>query len=151
MKRLLGLEKSHPDLAEIVDQLNLGLLARSPDGTVVFANQRICSWLGYEPHEILAKSVEMLVPPEAGESLYAEMGAVEAGDVRVRLTVLQRRDSTTFPVVLIPTPFFDDEDKFSGVFVAVVELASIQTAWLCSTLVVSTENTVPLNISSRRV
>jgi PAS domain S-box-containing protein len=128
VKRLAGLEHTHPDLFEILEQLNLGLAARYPDGTILWANQRLCGWLGYGPEEVEGQHAEMVLPPELSEAAHAEMGEIEKGDLRVRLSALRRKDSTTFPVLLIPTPLFDEEGKFTGSLAAFVELASVQTA-----------------------
>ena len=128
MKRLAGLEQTHPDLFEILEQLNLGLAARYPDGTILWVNRRVCTWLGYDPEEIEGKHAEMLFPPELSEAIHTELGEIEKGDLRARLSVLRRKDSTTFPIILIPTPLYDEEGKHTGSLAAVVELASIQTA-----------------------
>ena len=128
MKRLLDLDRTHPDLFEIMEELNLGLVARYPDGTLLWANRRVYSWLGYSPEEIEGKHAEVLFPPELRESLHVELREIENGDLRVRLAILQRKDSTTFPVLVIPTPLYDEEGKNTGSLAAVVELASVQTA-----------------------
>jgi DNA-binding CsgD family transcriptional regulator len=69
-----------------------------------------------------------LFPDDMAEELREEVRAVEAGDLRVRLAVLRRRDGTTFPVLVIPQLLTDEEGTFIGGASAVVDLGSVQTA-----------------------
>jgi len=57
-----------------------------------------------------------------------EIAAMRAGDLRSRLTVLRRKDGTTFPVLLIPQRLVADDGAFAGSFVVLVDLAAVQTA-----------------------
>ena len=57
-------------------------------------------WLGYEEHELIGKPVGRFLPPEIREHLTEEREAALAGDVRMRLTMLQRKNSTTLPVLI---------------------------------------------------
>jgi DNA-binding CsgD family transcriptional regulator len=70
----------------------------------------------------------MLYPPENIELLQREMAAVEAGDLRARLTVLRRKNGTVLPVLILPQPVYDAELKVLGGVGVIIELATIQTA-----------------------
>lgn len=116
------------DLASAIEQVNCGVVAREPDGRITYVNERVRSWLGYAPGELIGQNVEMLVPAEVRDLVHAEMEAGAAGDERARLTVMQRKDSTTFPVITMPHRIENDEGEYQGNIAIIVDLASVQTA-----------------------
>lgn len=122
------LHLSTQELARAVDRINCGVMARSPDATILYANDRLHQWLGYEDNELLGKKVLTLVPEEVRELLTTELESIEAGDERARLNVLRRKDGTTFPVIVLPHPEFDDEGKYAGSITIFVDLGTVQTA-----------------------
>ena len=56
--------------------------------------------------------------------------AINAGDLRARLTVIQRKDKTTFPVLALPQRILDEAGKVIETFAILVDLGTIQTAKL---------------------
>ncbi len=125
---LSSLRAKHPGLAAVADLLNCGFMARDADRVVTFVNQRLLSWLGYSKPELVGRPAENLLPPEIRPLLREEMESMDAGDRRVRLTTLQRKDSTTFPVLIIPHPLRDSKGREMGGFSLVVDLGAVQTA-----------------------
>jgi len=111
-----------------VEQLNCGIYGRDAYGITIFANQRLLGWLGYTLDEIKGHSGLILLPPELGGITAKEMHLREAGDCRARLTVLRRKDSTTFPVLSIPQQIKPPVDKETHYYSIIVDLATVQTA-----------------------
>lgn len=109
----LKLEPQHLDLASAINQLNCGLIGRDKDGTIVFANEILSRWLGYESDEWVGLSLEKLIPEELDELVHEQFRTVEAGDIRARITVAQRKDFTTFPILLVPNRCPGPEGPFS--------------------------------------
>ena len=122
------LRLSSVELASAIDHVNCGIVAREPDGLMTYANERLLSWLGYERGQLVGRNVEMLVPPDLRDLIRSEMAASESGDARARMTVLQRKDSTTFPVITLPHRIVNDEGVYEGNIAIIVDLASVQTA-----------------------
>jgi PAS domain S-box-containing protein len=116
------------ELAAVIDRINCGLVGRDAEGRIIFVNERLIQWLSYAREELLGRPVEVLFPPELSEVTRSEVRATEAGDMRARLSALQRKDSTTLPVVIIPQAFEDEDGKFAGIVSVVVDLGTIQTA-----------------------
>jgi PAS domain S-box-containing protein len=112
----------------VVETMNCGLVASDLDGIVVFANKRLLDWLGYEKEEIVGEPGLNLVIPEHFGLLLAEGQAIREGDLRARLVVARRKDATTFPVLLIPQRFFDEQKVLQATFYIVVDLGTVQTA-----------------------
>jgi len=121
----LELEPRHRDLASAIDQVNCGLIGRDKSGTIVFANEIISGWLGYEPDELVGLSLGKLIPEELDERAKEQLRAIEAGDIRARITVAQRKDFTTFPILLIPHRYPGPDGPFFNV---AIELSTVQTA-----------------------
>jgi PAS domain S-box-containing protein len=121
----LKLEAHHRDLASAIDQMNCGLIGRDKSGTIVFANKIITGWLGYGADELVGLSLEKMIPEELDERVHEQLRAIEAGDIRARITVAQRKDFTTFPILLIPHRYSGPDGPFFNV---VIELSTVQTA-----------------------
>jgi PAS domain S-box-containing protein len=116
------------DLARVIETMNCGLIVRDPGGDITFANETLLRWLGYRRDELLGRPADDFTPDELRDVLREETKAVQGGDLRVRLSVLQRKDSTTFPVLIVPQRFFDDRGRLDGTFSVLVDLGAVQTA-----------------------
>jgi PAS domain S-box-containing protein len=118
----------HLDVQKMVAALHCGVVVRDAEQKLVWANDHLLQWLGYRRDELTGKPTDMLYPPENIELLQREMAAVEAGDLRARLTVLRRKNGTVLPVLILPQPVYDAELKVLGGVGVIIELATIQTA-----------------------
>ena len=112
---------------DAVDNLNCGVIVREPDRSILFVNDRLLGWLGYEEQELVGQPIDFLLPPELDELMHHEIEALEAGDCRARLTLLQRKDSTTFPVLVLPQRR-EPDDVGKPYMCVVVDLGTIQSA-----------------------
>jgi PAS domain S-box-containing protein len=122
------LHLSTRELAKAVDRLNCGVMARDRESRILYANDRLCRWLGYGRDELLGKPVSSLVPEELRDVLALEMESIQGGDERARLNVLQRKDCTTFPVIVLPHPMRDEHEEYEGSIVLFIDLGTVQTA-----------------------
>lgn len=113
---------------QVIETMNCGLVAENHGGILVFANQRICDWLGYEKDEIVGKPINQLVPTELHDFLTEDLQQAEKGDLRARLMVIRRKDGTTLPVVTIPQQLLDADGNPDGFFAIVVDLGAVFTA-----------------------
>lgn len=128
MPHRAALEQLTRDLAHVIETMNCGFVARDLSGDVVFVNETLLRWLGYTREEVVGRPAEDLAPPELREVLREENKATQQGDLRVRLAVLRRKDSSTFPALVIPQQFFDEKDRLDGTFSLFVDLGAVQTA-----------------------
>jgi PAS domain S-box-containing protein len=122
------LRLSSSELASAIEHVNCGIVAREPDGTMTYVNERLLSWLGYQRGQLVGRNIEMLIPPELRELLRGEMAASEGGDARARMTVLQRKDSTTFPVITLPHRIENEDGEYEGNIAIIIDLGAVQTA-----------------------
>lgn len=128
MPHRAALEQLTRDLAHVIETMNCGFVARDLTGDMVFVNETLLRWLGYTREELVGRPAEDLAPSELREVLREETKAAQQGDLRVRLAVLQRKDSSTFPALVIPQQFFDENEQLDGTFSLFVDLGAIQTA-----------------------
>ena len=115
-------------MAPWLDRINCGVIGRDADSQILFANSRLLRWTGYREAELLGKDVAMLFAPELRERTHDEVRASEKGDLRARLSAMRREDSTTFPVLIIPQTFEDEQGNYAGIVSIIVDLGTIQTA-----------------------
>lgn len=125
MAQAVVLKPQHVEFSDAVGQMNCGVVGRDIHGTVIFANDQILNWLGYTREELVDQPLGLLIPEELDSVVHEEMKARESGDIRARITILRRKDSTTFPVLLIPNQYPGPSGPF---FSVAVELSTVQTA-----------------------
>lgn len=107
--------------------LGCGVLARDSSEKIRFANRRLLGWTGYTASELIDQPLTVLIPPELDQLCHAELRAVASGDLRARLTVLRRKDRTSFPVIAVPQA--SSEPCMDGIYLAtIIDVASIETA-----------------------
>ncbi len=123
-----NLQPQYRDLLQVVTTMNCGLLASDLEGVILWANPTLLRWLGYGYEEILGQPSTAMGVAEHAEAHAAEIAAIAAGDVRARLVVLRRSDSTTFPALVIPQRLMDEDESVIGSFSIVVDLGTVQTA-----------------------
>jgi PAS domain S-box-containing protein len=116
------------DVDSVLDKINCGVAARDHDMKIVYINDRLLRWLGYERSEILGQESGVLFPANIRDLLLAEKDEIESGDLRARMTVCQRKDGTGFPVLMLPQPFRDDAGEVIGGVSVVIDLSAIQMA-----------------------
>jgi PAS domain S-box-containing protein len=116
------------DIESFIDEVNCGLAARDRDMKIVYVNDRLLRWLGYERAEILGQESGFLFPAKIRDLLLMEKDEIEGGDLRARMTVCQRKDGTGFPVLLLPQPIRDDAGEVIGGVAVIIDLSAIQMA-----------------------
>ncbi len=124
----MDIQVGEDEILRAVENINCGVMARDNAGIVLYANPRLLEWLQYDRSEVEGHSIDQLTPADLVDATTEEIKAVEAGDLRVRLGVLRRKDGTTFPVLLIPQRLIDKAGKLVGGVGVVVDLGAVQTA-----------------------
>lgn len=127
MAHTAELSRLQTDLVQAVQRLSCGVIAVDENNVVVYANERLLNRVSYTWDELIGQPVEILVPPELVDRLHEEAKLMESGDVRARLLIIRRKDSTTFPALILPQ---DSGPSSRGKvdFAVVIDLASMMTA-----------------------
>ena len=125
---MIDIETSHDQVLRGVEAMNCGFIARDNAGVVLYTNKRLLDWLQRARSDVVGCSMDTLFPAEVVDTIHEELKAIEAGDLRVRLTMLVRKDGTTFPVLVIPNRLTDEFGTQIGGIGIIVDLGSVQTA-----------------------
>jgi len=123
-----GEQPWYRDIDAVINKVNCGLAARDRDMKIVYINDRLLRWLGYERAEILGQESGVIFPAKIRDLLLMEKEEIEGGDLRARLTVCLRKDGTGFPVLVLPQPIRDGAGDVVGGVAVVIDLTAIQTA-----------------------
>jgi PAS domain S-box-containing protein len=125
----LDFDRSDEDeILHAVEMMNCGFTARNTAGTILYANSRILQWLQYERREVVGKQIDIFFPVDLLDLLHDETKAIEEGDLRVRMSLLQRKDGTTFPVLAVPQRLTNEQGEVIGACSVVIDLGAVQTA-----------------------
>ena len=122
------LQPRYRDLLHVVSTMNAGLLASDTEGIILWANPTLLRWVGYTYDELLGRPSTDLGVAEHAAAHTAEIDAIAGGDLRPRLVVLRRSDFTTFPTLVIPQHFIDENGDTVGTFSILVDMGTVQTA-----------------------
>lgn len=130
MEKSEGEWSVHPTYAQIravLDTLNAGLLLRTVEGRVLFANDRLLQWLDYTAQELDGRDVRTLIADDLLDSAEEEFREIHSGDERLRIGVLKRKSGRTLPVVFCPHLLKNGEETIAVVSL-VMDLGEVQTA-----------------------
>ena len=127
METSKALESVALDMVYSVSTLNCGIVVRDRDGVIRYVNERLQHWLEYTEAELVGQSASILTIPELAEYMFEEFQKTAEGDARARLTVFRRKNSTTFPVLVIPQ-IREKGDEAKHYVSIVVDLGTVQTA-----------------------
>ena len=115
-------------IAILLEKMNCAVVVRDAMGIVTAVSPRLLRWLGFERDQIEGRPLIDFVPSDARDANLEAMEMTKSGDNRARLTVIQRKDRTTVPVLVLATPFHDANGEYVGTCSILIELATVQTA-----------------------
>ncbi len=88
-----------------------------PTGHIIFANDKIHSALGYEPGELIGKSIKDLYPPSVQHEAIAGLKRViEEGQHQLTYSSMVCKNGGTIRVDLASAALKDDQGRFLGTF-----------------------------------
>ena len=96
------IQPSYSQMLNVLDTMNAGLLVRTVEGQIIFANDRMLHWLDYSPAELEGMNVRELMPDELRADLDEELLQIHSGDERLRIGIMKRKGGRTLPIVFCP-------------------------------------------------
>lgn len=98
------------------------------DGIILDCNKAYAKRLGYSKEEIIAKSIFEHVPHDSVKDLRSSFETWRnSGTVYNREVKLQRKDGTSFPVLISATNLYDANDQLIGSNTLIKDISDIQT------------------------
>lgn len=122
------IEPTYEGMLRAIESMHCGILVRDIDGSIVYANERMLELCGYAPQELEGQAFGFLAPPELRAAWEEERKAALEGDLRVRMTVMQRRNGRTLPVLSMGRQLRGEDDELVGTMAVIVDLGEVQTA-----------------------
>jgi PAS domain S-box-containing protein len=116
------------EVVSLLDNMNVGVAVKNERGLIMAFNQRLLGWLGYDPGEVAGRPIIAFVPEEVRQINLVALHQAEQGDIRARLTMLERKDGTTFPVLILPSRMLDHEGHYAGMLTLILEMGAVETA-----------------------
>lgn len=111
----------------MIEAINCGVVLEDEKGFVLYANQQMLDWTGYEPADLDHQPSSILLPLEMRDALQLERERFLAGEHHTILSALRRKNGRTFPVAVSPTQV-TLEDGSHGVLSVCLDLGELQTA-----------------------
>jgi len=116
---------------QLVNDMNCGLIVLDRRGAIYGMNERLRIWLGHggeDPGAVRGRQANTIVAHEMRQRFEDHRKRIDEGDARAFVTILRRKDGTTFPVLFIPQPFVRKGWEDISSFGILIDLATIQTA-----------------------
>jgi len=114
--------KSEPFYRYVVDNTVDGFFVIDLDRRFVEVNDTLCVLLGYRRDEILGRSPFEFIAADSHAELSAQLRRIETTDHRHYRLIGQRKDASTFPILLNSTTYRDAAGKVAGAFGFVTDL-----------------------------
>ena len=118
-----ALRESEARYRRIIETTNEGVMMLDASNLAIFANRRMGTLLGYEPAEILGRSIFDLAHETSRAALALHLGQPSQNGVASQIeTRLVRKDREDLWVLLDSTPLLDDDGRPSGTLVMVMDV-----------------------------
>jgi PAS domain S-box-containing protein len=122
-----SIHPSYGQIQDVLDTLNAGVLVRTLEGRILFANGRMLHWLGYTAEELDGEDFRSLIPEELHDEIEDDLQEIHSGDERLRIAIMKRRDGRTLPIIFCPH-ILREGDEILAVVTVVMDLGEVQTA-----------------------
>jgi PAS domain S-box-containing protein len=108
-------EDTRARLATIVDSSHDAIIGQTPDGTITSWNPGAAALYGYDPVEVVGRSISFLAPPDRRDEVSAIIARMERGEhVAPFETTHQKKDGTDVTVALTISPIEDTAGRLVG-------------------------------------
>lgn len=123
-----ALRKSESRYRRIVETANEGIIGLDVSQTIVFSNQVLADFLGYERYEILGRPVEDIFFPEERE-LRAGQITLKGKNAQTRYEApFRRKDGSLAWGMVSATQFTTDQGEPTGSFAMIADITEVRTA-----------------------
>lgn len=123
-----SIHPTYEGLIRVIEEMNCGLIFETAEGLIVYANQQVLEWSGYEARDLEGAPTAILLPEELHPALEEERKRVLDGDERTRLSAFRRKNGRTFPVAVTPHAVERLDSGEAAILSLVFDLGEVQTA-----------------------
>ncbi len=112
----------------IVETTSEGVVLTDRDGRFAFANGRMAGIVGYEPAELIGKTVIELVEPAGRAELALRFEERKRGIAGFAASAFIHKDGSVRQVVVESTPIFNDTGEYEGVLAMIADVSARRAA-----------------------
>lgn len=115
---------SHDTYQDIVENIAEGIRVLNRDGIIIYANDALCSLLGYDRSELLGRSVYDFYPPEDHPLIEKHLKDREAGkSARYETRYINKKGEKLFAGVSA-VPIFDKDGAYQGNYTLIRDITA---------------------------
>ena len=109
-----ALRSSEAQYRQIVETTADGVIKADARNVIVFVNQRLAEMLGYEPSEMIGRSLLDFLDAEASVQVQNMLQLRRLGSREINDTTYRHKDGTEIAVSISGTALFDDHGELTG-------------------------------------
>ncbi|MCI5209881.1 MAG: PAS domain S-box protein, partial [Candidatus Electrothrix sp. ATG2] len=116
-------------LSQAVEQSSNSVVITSTDGIIEYVNKTFVSTTGYNAHEIIGQSLEILAPSKAEADVYKEMwSTVRAGNEWIGELVNKKKDGALYEENVVASPIRNEENEIMHIIVTKENITDLKKA-----------------------
>jgi len=113
---------------DVIDSAIDGFFAIDAQRRFIEVNDRLCELFGYPREEWIGRTPLDFITPESRTELIKQMQRIESTDRRRYQLIAQRKDGSTFPILLNNTTHRNARGEVTGAFGFITDLTPIMAA-----------------------
>ncbi|MDU9050122.1 MAG: PAS domain S-box protein [Candidatus Electrothrix sp. Rat3] len=116
-------------LSQAVEQSSNSVVITGIDGVIEYVNRTFVSTTGYNAHEIIGQSLEILAPSKAETDVYKKMwSTVRAGDEWTGELVNKKKDGAFYEENVVASPIRNEENEITHIIVTKENITDLKKA-----------------------
>ncbi len=116
-------------LSQAVEQSSNSVVITSTDGIIEYVNRTFVSTTGYNAHEIIGQSLEILAPSKAEADVYKKMwSTVRTGNEWTGELVNSKKDGTFYEENVVASPIRNEENEITHIIVTKENITDLKKA-----------------------
>ncbi len=116
-------------LSQAVEQSSNSVVITSTDGIIEYVNRTFVSTTGYDAHEIIGQSLEILAPSKAEADVYKKMwSTVRAGNEWRGELVNKKKDGAFYEENVVASPIRNEENEITHIIVTKENITALKKA-----------------------
>lgn len=116
-------------LSQAVEQSSNSVVITSTDGIIEYVNRTFVSTTGYNAHEIIGQSLEILAPSKTESDVYKKMWlTVRAGNEWTGELVNKKKDGALYEENVVASPIRNEENEITHIIVTKENITDLKKA-----------------------
>ena len=130
-----------PSQGQVLDQVDLAVIATDADGVVTTWNGRAESLYGWTREEAIGRHVSELTVPEQSRQIAEQiMAAIQRGESWQGVFQVRRKDGSLLTAYVKDSPILDDHDRLIGIVGVSIEIGDPALAAAVRSNITSSNN-----------